>query len=510
VSPTSPFGLTSGSLREKALVPVLVYVVVQQSLVSSMGAPLVPLIARDYGVTLAVAQWALTASLLAAAVFGPLLGRLADLGRRRAVLLGATTLVLAGGLLSVSFQEIGFLLAGRALQGLGLALTPVAMAIGRAYPPADRQASAVATLSVSSVVGTALAYPTMTAIAAMWGLRASFLAGVVATIGVFVAVVVVVPEDHHRDDSSPRIDWWGAGLLGIATSSALLALVEGHTWGWSSPAVLGCIAGAFLTGAVWISHELRDPAPLIDLRLGARRATAGVHLAALLMGTGAFYFLALVVILLQADSSHGPGLDQPVTTAGLALVPYALTSVLGTRLIPTGRSGEKGSAIWLPLGGVFYFAGTVWLLVLHDQTWQVAVAMLLAGLGSGFTFKTLPTLIVRCVPERETGSALAFNNLLRFIGFGVGSALVVVVIESHTPPGEELSDSALKAALVVLLVVWAIAIASTHLAAPRRVRGGRHAASRQPVRIGGPERDPQCSQFGPCGEPPATELPTTP
>lgn len=455
--------------RQCWLLPVLVCTVAVQSLVSSLGAPLVPLISREYDVALSTAQWALTASLLAGAVATPLLGRFADLGRERTVLLAAVCLVIVGGVLAAMPGGVGVLLAGRALQGVGLALTPIAMSIARSQVAPAKLAGAIAALSVAVVTGSALSQPVVAAIAQAGGLHAAIWSAVAVTVVVLVAAYLVVPADTGPADPtrSRSVDWVGAALLAIATVAALLALTEGPTWGWSSPWVMGLFVVAVVVGYSWIRHGLSTESPLIDLRLAARATTAGAHAAAFLVGAGVFYLLGFVIVLVQANPDDGPGLGASVSTAGLILVPYAIASVLGSRGT-VAMSRWVRQEVWLPVGGVMYLIATGSLALFHEQAWQVLAAMLFAGLGSGCTFAAIPGLIVRAVPPSETGSALALNTVLRYMGFSLGSVLVVFVIEMKSPAGSDLSDAAFSAALLVEAIIWLIAIVTTLLTVLRR------------------------------------------
>lgn len=129
------------------------------AVVSSLGAPLVPTIAAEEHVSLTDVQWSLTVTLLVGAVVTPVMGRLGDGPRRRAVILGALAAVLAGCALAALPLGFGWLLAGRALQGLGLGLTPLAIATARDALPPERSRPAVAMLSVTTVAGVGLGYP---------------------------------------------------------------------------------------------------------------------------------------------------------------------------------------------------------------------------------------------------------------------------------------------------------------------------------------------------------------
>ncbi|MDP9434908.1 MAG: MFS transporter, partial [Actinomycetota bacterium] len=161
-------------VRTRALVPVLLFVGTVVALVSSLGAPLVPTIAEVDDVSLAAAQWSLTVSLLVGAVATPALGRLGDGPRRKQVVVAVLLAVLAGCVLAALPLGFEALLAGRALQGLGLGLTPLAMAVAREALPPDRARSAVAMLSVTTVAGVGIGYPLTGLVTDVFGLHGGF------------------------------------------------------------------------------------------------------------------------------------------------------------------------------------------------------------------------------------------------------------------------------------------------------------------------------------------------
>src|SRR5882724_10244631 len=112
-------------MRVRLLVPVLVFVGLVVSVVGSLGAPLVPTVARVTDTSLTAAQWSLTIVLLVGAVAVPVMGRLGDGPHRRGVILGAMAIVAAGCVLCALPLDFAWLLAGRALQGVGFGLIPL-------------------------------------------------------------------------------------------------------------------------------------------------------------------------------------------------------------------------------------------------------------------------------------------------------------------------------------------------------------------------------------------------
>ena len=156
------------------------------AIISSLGAPLIPTIAHAYGVTLSSAQWVLTAALMTGAVVTPIMGRLADGPRQRIVILTTLTLV-ALGCVSPRCRPLRGIGARTALQGVGLGLLPVNMAIARRHLPFAQAARAIAILSVSTAIGVGLGYPLTGLIAQVFNFRAAYWFGAIVVVSALVS-----------------------------------------------------------------------------------------------------------------------------------------------------------------------------------------------------------------------------------------------------------------------------------------------------------------------------------
>jgi MFS family permease len=130
----------------RALVRLLVAVTMVAGIVSSLGAPLIPAVARSLHVSLASAQWSLTVALLAGAVSAPTVGRLGDGRYRRETIIASLLVVLLGSLIAGFAHSLAVLIVGRAMQGVGLGLAPVTMAAARDHLPAARSREVIAIL----------------------------------------------------------------------------------------------------------------------------------------------------------------------------------------------------------------------------------------------------------------------------------------------------------------------------------------------------------------------------
>ncbi len=451
------------SVRERLLVPTLVLVAMVTALVSSLGAPLVPSIARSEGVSLSAAQWSLTVTLLAGAVATPVVGRLGGFRHRRRVLLTGLGVVASGTALAA--LPLGFteLLVGRALQGVGLALAPLTIVIARDSVARDRVRSAIAVLSLAVVTGAGLSYPVTAAVAQYGGLAAAYWVGFVVTLLTLTLTAWVVPP--ARSSRDVPVDWVGAALLAVGSSGLLLAVSRGQAWGWTSPRTLALSLLAVLLLVGYAIHSLRTAHPLVDLRLATRRGVIGANTAAVLAGAGMYFALALVMVFAQAPAVGGHGLGLSVTAAGTMLVPYSLCSVLGNSAV---RRLERflPPDFLLPVGCGIYLVATLLLAWRHGTAWDLVVAMAVAGFGSGCTFAAMPGLMVRFVPLAETGSAMAFNQVLRYLGFSAGSALSVVALEAGAPAGQP-AAAGFTFATLVGAALWSVAIGTTLVLAVR-------------------------------------------
>jgi len=429
----------------RALVPVLIFIGTVVAVISSLGAPLIPAIAETMGTSLPDAQWALTVTLLVGAVATPVVGRLGDGRHRRTVILAVLAVVTVGGALAALPLGLGWLVAGRGLQGFGLGLTPLAIATAREALHGRRAVSTIAALSVTVVAGVGLGYPLAGLVAELGGVHAAFWAGALVSVAALVAAAVVLPPSPEAPPR--RLDVGGALLLGAALAALLLALGNADTWGWASPLLWALLGGAVVLLVGWAAWEHRTPWPLVDLRLARGRLALSAHSAALLVGLGNYLLLASVPVL--AQSPRPAGFDASIVVAGLVLLPFSAASVLGGRLA-RALADRAGASAVLPVaalvqGGAFLLFGLT-----RTDLWQLFLVMAVAGLGVGAAFAAFPALIVAAVPPSETGSAMSLNQVLRYVGFAVGSALTATVLAASTPEGASAPGAGGYAVLAVV------------------------------------------------------------
>jgi MFS family permease len=465
----------------RALVPVLIFIGTVVAVISSLGAPLVPAIASSSGASLPQAQWSLTITLLVGAVATPVVGRLGDGPNRRGVVLVVLALVTVGGVLAALPLGLEWLIAGRGLQGFGLGLTPIAIAVARDALTGERSRSTVAALSVTVVAGVGLGYPTAGLIAELGGVHAAFWTGSAISLIALGAAAAVLPASPGA--LARRLDVVGAVLLGAGLAGLLLALGQAETWGRRSP-LLWILAGAAVLLLVgWLGWESRTPSPLIDLRLARGRVAGTAHVAALLVGLANYLLLASIPILAQAPAGGGAGFGTSILVAGLILLPFSLASVAAGRAA-RALADRAGSRLVLPLAALVQGGAFVLLLVARTQLWELFVVMAVAGFGVGAAFAAFPALIISAVPQHETGSAMSLNQVLRYVGFAVGSALTATVLAAATPATASSPGSSGYGTIAVIgLVVCLTTAAATWFIPGRPVVRARDAAQPAPQAV---------------------------
>ncbi len=440
---------------------VLLFVVMVTGIVSSLGAPLIPSISDDLGVSLSAAQWSLTVTLLVGVVSSPVMGRLGDGPRRRETLLGGLAVVTVGCVVSALAPSLAVLVAGRAMQGVGLGLVPLGMATARDEVPPEQVGSTIGLLSVGGAAGVGAGYPISGLLAGI-SLSAAFWFGAVVCAIAFALSWVFVSSTAGR--AAQKLDLPGAAVLTVGLSALLIAIAEGSGWGWGTPRTLGLFALAVVFLVVWGAQQLRASEPLVDLRLARIPAVLSADVCATVLGVAMYMYLSGVSEFVQAPSGLGYGFGASVVVAGLCLLPFSLVGMAGARMLPlsTRLIGERNL---LPAGCLMVSAGGLVFALFDHHLWGAFAMMAVLGLGYGLTFAAIPGIIVRAVPESETGSATGFYQVVRYIGFSVGSALAASVLASETPAGSQLPQLAgyttvtwigVAICVVAAIIAWAM------------------------------------------------------
>lgn len=425
-----------GALLGALTLAMLAFSVVQTSIV-----PILPQLAVQFSTSTTNIAWMLTANLLAAAVFTPLLGRIGDLRGRKPMLLVSISGVVLGSLLAVLGGSFTLVLLGRVLMGLGGGVLPLSIAIVRDELPRERVTGGVALVSASLGVGSGLGLVATGFVMEHGGYQDVFAMGLGLAALAFVAVLFAVRRDPVVDRVGGA-DPLGALLLAGWLITLLLAVSEGTSWGWGSASIVGLFASAVVLLAGWILVELRMTHPLVDVRMLAKPVVAVTNFSAMLIGFAMYASFALLSDFTQTPSAAGYGFGATVLHAGILLLPSAIGSFLGApigaRMI--ARSGPK---LPLVLGGLLAGLALLSLGPWHGSQLNVYVASGVMGLGIGLAYAAMPALINSAVPVEQSGVANGMNAVLRTVGGAVGTAVATAILTGSLIPQKLLAGTPL-------------------------------------------------------------------
>ena len=390
-----------------------------------------PTIHRDLGASLSQLQWILDSYTVVLATLLILSGSIADrIGRKRVFVIGLG-LFSAGSLLCSAAPSPGWLIAFRALQGVGGSmLNPVAMSIIRnVFTDPRERAQAIGvwggvvgiSMALGPVVGGALTD------AAGW--RSIFWINVPIGLLAIVLVARVVPES--RAARPRRLDPLGQVLAVVFLATMTYAIIEGGDAGWSATRVqaTAIIAAAALIG--FVAHARRAPEPLIDLRFFRSIPFTGATLTAIAAFTALGGFLLVTNLYLQGDRGLSP------VHSGLYTLPMAALAFVAAPL--SGRIvGRHGARVPLVVGGLGLAGGS---LILTQLTPTTATADLLLaysvfGLGFGMVNPPITNAAVSGMPADQAGVAAAVASTSRLVGISLGVAIIgSIVVSSQDASG---------------------------------------------------------------------------
>jgi EmrB/QacA subfamily drug resistance transporter len=469
--------MTAPRQHHNVTLAVLAVAALSYALLQTMVAPALPAIQRELDTSTTAVTWVLTVYLLTASIATPVLGRLGDIFGKERMLVAVLCVFAAGSLVAALSHSIEMLVAGRAIQGAGGAIFPLAFGIIRDEFPAERVATGIGLISATFGIGGGGGLVLSGLIVDHLSYEWIFWFGFAVVVLAIVATHLWVPESPVK--APARIDFAGAALLSAALVCLLLALSEGGRWGWGSPEIVGLFAAAAAILAGWVSFERRLPAPLVDIGLLRTRAVWTTNLTAFLTGLGMFGSFILIPQFVQTPESAGYGFGADVTAAGLFMLPSAAVMLVAGPLAGT-LAGRVGPKVPLMIGTAATAVSFALLALAHSEPWHVIAGVTLLGFGIGMSFASMANIIVEAVPQTQTGEATGMNTIMRTVGGAFGGQLAAVIVAEHVTAGSAFpSESGFTTAFVIGAVALALALAAA-AGIPGRRRPATAAVTGQP------------------------------
>ncbi|WP_116707842.1 MFS transporter [Actinomycetospora cinnamomea] len=363
-------------------------------------------IGAEFDASFAALQWTVNGYTLTLAGLILLGGSLGDrLGRRRIFLVGVVWFALASALCGLA-PSVEFLIAGRALQGVGGALlTPGSLALISASFHGEDRAAAIGAWSGLGGVAGAIG-PFLGGWLVEWTWRAVFLINLPLAAIVLAVALRHVPESkdpeaaHHLDIPGTVLAVAGLGAL----TWALTAAGEDGT----TPAVLVTAAAGVLALAAFVLVERRARAPLVPGELFADARFTGANLVTLLVYGALGVHFVLVVLQLQVAGGFSP------LAAGTAMLPITIIMLLLSAR--SGRLAQRIGPRWpMTVGLLLAAAAMLWLSRIGpgaSYLVDVLPPVALFGLGLAGTVAPLTATVLDAADDRHAGIASGVNNAI--------------------------------------------------------------------------------------------------
>jgi len=376
--------------------------------------------------------WVINAYALVLAVLVITAGRLGDLVGPRVMFTSGVAVFTAASAACGLAPSPGWLIAFRAVQGLGAAmLMPQTLTIITNTFPAERRGAAFgiwgAVAGVATIAGPTLGGLLVTAFDWRWIFYVNL------PIGVFVLLItpIIIPDlrlgRRHRIDI-PGVLLASAGLLAIC-----YGLVEGQKYNWgtitgfiSIPLILG-LGVVLLLAFLLVQRATQDKEPLIPFALFRDRNYSVVNWVSCVLAIGMMGIFLPLTIYFQSV------LGFSALKAGLTMAPASLMSIFVAPV--AGRMVDKIGGKYILMTGLTMFGvGMGWLaLIAHPtSTWPTFLAPLtVAGFGLGCIFAPLTTVAMRNVDPRMAGAASGVLNTVRQVGQVIGVAAVGALLQNR-------------------------------------------------------------------------------
>jgi EmrB/QacA subfamily drug resistance transporter len=439
---------------------VLVLGVAAYALLQSMVIPVLPTIQHQLHTSQSTVTWVVTAYLLSASVFTPLLGRIGDMAGKERMLVVTLLGLAVGSLLAALASSIIVMIIARVIQGIGGGVLPIAFGIVRDEFPREKVNGAIGNLAALTAVGGGLGLVLAGPIVDHLNYHWLFWIPMVMVFAAAVAAYLFVPESPVRTPG--RISWGAAALLSAWLVCLLVAVSEGPSWGWMSSRVVGLIVAAVVLAAAWIALELRSSEPLIDMRMMRIPTVWTTNLVAFLFGVTMYGVMAFLPQFVQTPRSAGYGFGASVTASGLFLLPLTVT-MFGGGLASGRLSGRFGSKSVLAAGSAISIAPVLLLTFGHGRAWEIYLASGVLGIGIGLAFSAMSALVVESVSLEQTGVASGMNANIRTIGGSVGSAIMASIVTSGVAAGALPKNSGYTNGFLFIAVATVLATAAALL-----------------------------------------------
>lgn len=397
----------------------------------TMILPAIPDFISSFNISYSTSSWLLSAYIIAAAIMTPIGGKLSDIYGKKKILLAVMAAYTVGIVIGRFATNIEIMLVARALQGVGMAMFPIAFGIIREILPENKFTMGQTIFSSTFPAGAILGLVGGAAIIQNFGWPATFLAilpvAIILWFVIFKFVHIPSPAQAEQNNQ-PRQSLDIAGTLTLAATIVLF--LSGVTFLESG--ISDVVVSLFLASAAsltaFVIIEKRAHSPLLDFSLMRSRNFLPPTVILLLTFLSIFMVYITIPVMVRSPKPLGFGGDA-LAVASIQL-PFMVVFLVGTIMSGFVLNKIKNTKLTL-IGTVISTAGFFILLAFNSTPEMVSVGLAILAVGLSFSITGGFNVILVSVPIQATGIALGMTLLLDLVGMSVGPAIAGIMQQLH-------------------------------------------------------------------------------
>ena len=390
---------------------------------STVNLALYP-IAQGLNISLTEVQWIIIAYMLVLTVFLPFFGKLGDIFPKNKVYSCGFLIFAIGAFLNSTAPNFYLLIFYRCIEAMGASIMIAngPAVIATLFKGEDRGKAlginaclvAVGGMSGPAVGGALINY---------FGWRTIFLPSVPLAIAGAIFSYKLLP--YYIKKKPFKFDYRGFFYFTIALFALLLAISEGHTWGWKSIKIITLGVMTLIFGGLFYFRDSKINYPLINFKMFKIKTFTFGNIAVMTSYMTMFTNGILLPLFLQEIVKYN------ALITGLLILPYSVASSI---VAPFAGSyaGKHGSRTLTILGPSIYILALIIFTTFnaHTQMWEVILASVIMGIGNGCFQSPSNTAIITSVKKEELGIASGILSLARNLGNILGVAVTITLFES--------------------------------------------------------------------------------
>ena len=383
-------------------------------------------IANDLDITISEVQWVIVAYMLVLTVFLPFFGKIGDLFPRNKVYSAGFFIFALGAFLNTTANNFHLLIFYRCIEAIGASIM------------ASNSMAAIATIFKGKERGQALGLNAcLVAIGGMSGpaiggflinsfsWHTIFLPPVpIAIIGGILAYKLL-PSVKQLNQLPFKFDYKGFIYFSIALFALLLAISQGHTWGWKSVNIIALGVVTLVFGGLFYLRDKKINYPLIDFKMFKIKTFTFGNIAVMMSYMCMFTNAVLLPFFLQEIIKYNAFIT------GLLILPYSIASS-AVAPFAGSYSGKHGSRVLTIIGPTIYILALIIFTTFNTKTqiWEIILASVIMGIGNGCFQSPSNNAIMTSVNKDDLGIASGILGLARNLGNILGVAITITLFDS--------------------------------------------------------------------------------